>query len=89
MINGNDLIKLGYKPTHWFKDVIVYANMNNLEGNALKAYVESIIPKPIEQILPHEKTIPYFKNITAETFDEIKNLESVVNSMDMTKWFAQ
>jgi hypothetical protein len=40
MITGKDLIDLGFKPNKWFKDVIDYANKNNLSGDNLKSYVE-------------------------------------------------
>jgi len=33
MITGKDLIDLGFKPGKWFKDVINYANQNQLSGN--------------------------------------------------------
>ena len=40
MINGNTLIELGYKPSKWFKDALLYANENNLEGQKLKDYLK-------------------------------------------------
>lgn len=78
-ITGKTLIDLGYKPNKWFKEAIAHANENNLQGNSLTEYLDSVCPKII---YPHEKPISYFKNIKAETEDEIENVQSVFNTMD-------
>ncbi len=83
MINGNSLIELGYKPAKWFKLAIEYANLNNLDKEQLGEYLKSIAPAKVIEIEPHENPIPYFKNIVAETEDEISNVESVFKTMDV------
>lgn len=83
MVNGNTLIELGYKPDKWFKDAILFANDNSLQGDALKQYLESVCPPPVIEIEPHKEPIPYIKNIIAETEDEISNVESVFNTMNV------
>lgn len=83
MINGNTLIELGYKPSKWFKDAILYANENNLEGQKLKDYLESVCPPPILALEPHKEPIPYFKNIIAESEEEISNVNAVFETMDV------
>jgi hypothetical protein len=40
-------------------------------------------PPPVIEIEPHKEPIPYIKNIVAETEDEISNVESVFNTMDV------
>jgi hypothetical protein len=35
MRTGKDIIDLGFKPSKWFKDVIDYANQNQLSGDSL------------------------------------------------------
>ena len=81
-VNGTTLIELGYKPAKWFKDAIVFANHNNLLGSELEAYLKSVSPPPIVEIEPHKTPISYFKNIIAETEEEISNVKSVVATMD-------
>lgn len=83
MINGNTLIELGYKPSKWFKDAIAYANENSLEGQELKAYLESACPPATIELEPHNKPIPYFKNIIAESEEEISNVNAVFETMDV------
>lgn len=48
MITGNDLIKLGYKPAKWFKEAIEHINANDLSGEDMTAYIESVLPLPAE-----------------------------------------
>lgn len=78
MITGQDILALGYKPNKWFKDVIEYANANNLSGDGLRTYIESVRPKSIE---PHPEPIPFYQNIKAENDEETDNLRMVVESM--------
>ncbi|MCB0854932.1 MAG: RtcB family protein, partial [Bacteroidetes bacterium] len=78
MITGKTLISLGYKPAKWFGEVITYANENNLAGTDLINYIESIRPVMIE---PFEKPLPYYKNIRAETAEEISNVQQVFKTM--------
>lgn len=78
MITGDDLLKLGYKPNKWFKEVIEYANANQLSGEELKNYIESIRPKHVE---PHSTPVPFHENIKPEGPEEILNVESVISTM--------
>jgi RNA-splicing ligase RtcB len=78
MITGKDIIDLGYKPSKWFKEVIEYANQNQLSGEGLKAYIESVRPK---YIAPHAEPIDFYKNIRAETEEEADNVKMVLDTM--------
>jgi RNA-splicing ligase RtcB len=78
MITGKYLIDLGFKPSKWFKDVIDYANQNQLSGDSLKDYIESVQPKYIE---PHSEPIDYYKNIRAETEEDADNIKMVLDTM--------
>ncbi|HLL42130.1 MAG TPA: RtcB family protein [Segetibacter sp.] len=78
MITGKDLIDLGFKPNKWFKDVIDYANKNNLSGDNLKSYVENVRPKYIE---PHLASVAFFQNINAENDEETENVKMVIDTM--------
>lgn len=79
MITGNDIIKLGYTPGKWFKDAIIFANQNNLDGDKLIDYLESARPKYIE---PYSEPISFFQNIKAESEEEIENVENVLSTMN-------
>lgn len=79
MITGKDLIELGLKPNKRFKEAIEYANKNNLFGNDLKLYVESIQPKHVE---PHKEPISFYENIKAETEEENANIKQVIEAMN-------
>lgn len=78
MITGQDLIELGFKPNKRFKDIIEYANENQLSGESLKNYIESIMPKIIE---PHSQSVSFYKNIKAENDLETENVKLVVEAM--------
>ncbi len=78
MITGKDLIDLGYKPGKWFKEAIEFANRNQLSGDSLKNYLETVCPKYID---PHSEPVYFYQNIKAETEEEISNLEIVVSTM--------
>jgi len=79
MITGKDLIDLGYKPNKRFKEAIEYANLNNLTGDSLRAYMDSITPKEIE---PHKNPEPFIQNIRAENDEEWGNVKNVILAMD-------
>ncbi|MCH8568971.1 MAG: RtcB family protein [Balneolales bacterium] len=79
MITGKDLIELGYKPGKWFKEAIEYSNDNQLSGDDLKSYLETVSPKVIE---PYSEAIAFYQNIRAETGEEISNVESVISAMN-------
>ncbi len=78
MITGQNIIDLGFKPNKWFKEVIEYANQNNLSGESLKIYIESVRPKHIE---PFTEPIPFYRNIKAENEDETENVKIVFDTM--------
>ena len=82
MINGNALIKLGYKPSKWFRDAILFANENNLEGIELENYLKSVSPKPVIEIEPYNYPVPYIRNIVADTEEETSNIKDVFHTMD-------
>ena len=79
MITGKTLIGLGFNPSKWFREVIEYANQNNLHGESLVNYANSIKPKIIE---PFDTPIAYYKNIRAESDAEKSNVEQVLQTME-------
>lgn len=80
MITGKDLIEMGYKPNKLFKEAIEYANANNLSGDALREYMDSIQPVHIE---PHKEPLNFHKNIRPETEEEQGNVEMVLRDMNL------
>lgn len=80
MITGKDLIEMGYKPNKLFKEAIEYANANNLSGDALREYMDSIHPVHIE---PHKEPLNFYKNIRPETEEEQGNVEMVLRDMNL------
>lgn len=78
-ITGKTLVKLGYKPGKWFRDAIEYVNQNQLEKEELFKYLAEIAPTILE---PHKRPIEYFKNIKAESEEEIGNVNQVFATMD-------
>lgn len=79
MITGKELIAMGYKPGKWFGEALSYINANELTEAAMRQYLDEA--QPIE-ILPHEHSKAYYKNIRPETTDEIENVASVFRTMD-------
>jgi RNA-splicing ligase RtcB len=79
MVTGKTLIDLGYKPSKWFKNVIDYANTNNLESDAIHRYIDSIVPKTLE---PYSQPISFHKNIVADNKHEQSNIDSVCAAMN-------
>ena len=79
MVTGSTLIELGLKPSKYFKEIIEFANQNNLQGEALLNYAKSIFPTIIE---PYDKPLLYYKNIRAESKDEISNVQQVFDTME-------
>lgn len=80
MISGKTIIELGYRPGKWFKDAIPYANENNLEGEELIKYLNSVCPPP--PIEPFKEPVSYKKNIEAVSELEESNVERVFETMD-------
>jgi len=79
MITGKTLINLGYKPGQWFTTALAYTNEHQLEGQALIDYLDAHQPQTID---PHEETVPYHRNIRAESERETENVASVFKTMD-------
>lgn len=79
MITGKDLIAMGYKPNKLFKEAIEYANANNLIGDALRAYMDSI---QLIHIEPHTEPIAFYRNIKAENDEESDNVRMVIETME-------
>lgn len=80
MITGKDLIEMGYKPNKLFKDAIQYANNNNLSGDALRNYMDSIQPTHID---PYKEPLEFYKNIRPENEEEQGNVEMVLRDMNL------
>lgn len=78
-ITGNTLIELGFRTGKWFKDALTHINENQLEGDAMHAYLEQFKAPPIQNL--HEKAASFLQNIKAENELEEINVNSVVNSM--------
>lgn len=76
---GKDLIELGFRQGAWFKEAIHFVNENELEGEALIAYLEQF--KLPDQIRVFENPISFAQNIKAENVLEEKNVNDVVESM--------
>ncbi|MFL1896693.1 RtcB family protein [Aquimarina sp. 2-A2] len=79
MITGKTLIGLGLKPSKYFEEIIEFANKNNLEGQSILNYANSIMP---EIINPYENSLSYYKNIRAESEDEVSNVQQVFETME-------
>src|SRR5580698_5163208 len=75
---GKELIELGYKPGKWFKEAIDHINQNQLSGDGLVSYLQSVSPKIVP---PHSKPIDFHVNIKAETEEESANVNAVIASM--------
>ena len=79
MVKGKDLIQLGYKQGKWFEEAIDYINKNNVEGEAVRNYLDSLQPAPMLPL--HESSIPFYENINAENEIEEKNVQLVRKTM--------
>lgn len=78
-ITGKKLIELGFRPGKWFVEAIEYCNTHKLNEKETLNYLEQFrLP---DEILPFEVSIPFSKNIRAESEDEISNVESVLETM--------
>lgn len=78
-INGNTLIELGFKPKKWFKEAIEHINENELNEEAMMAYLEQFkLPEEIELL---STPVDFSINIKAENELENNNVEKVVQSM--------
>ena len=79
-ITGNHLINLGYQQGKWFREALDHINKENISGDALVKYLESVKPM---QVIPHAKPKPFLLNIEAETELEQSNIDKVRNSMEV------
>lgn len=79
-ITGKTLIDLGYKEGKWFKKALYEINERRLEGDALIAYMESIKPPPMIDLL--DEIAPLQINISAENELEKENVDTVIQSME-------
>ncbi len=77
MITGRDLIDMGFAPNKLFKEAILYANSNNLKGEDLRDYMNSIQPVHFEL----QDDVPFYKNIRSESEEEAENIKMVIESM--------
>lgn len=80
--NGEFLIKMGYKPSKWFGEAIKYLNETEIEDGNLKDIIDSFIPK-VEYVTPFENPVPYEKYIDCSNDEELINLISVEQTMDI------
>jgi tRNA-splicing ligase RtcB len=79
LINGNDLIQLGFRQGAWFKKAILFINENELEGEELMNYLEQFrLPDLIDL---HSNYAIFYQNIKAENELEEKNVNDVVETM--------
>lgn len=69
---------MGYASGRWFREAIQYANAHQLEGAELKSYLDSVCVTPVE---PHAQSLPFYKNIEAETEEEASNVAAVFETM--------
>jgi tRNA-splicing ligase RtcB len=81
MITGKTLIDLGFRSGKWFPEAITHINENNLEGEAMHAYLEQYQLPPIQDL--HETAVDFKINIKAENELEEDNVTSVINSMNV------
>lgn len=82
-MTSKTLLDLGYKQGKWFKEAIEYINYNNLVGNNMIDYLDSVKPIETIHIQPFSEPLNYIKNITSETDDERQNIIDVCNTMDV------
>lgn len=80
MITAKQLIELGYRPSKWFKEAIKFVNQNGLEAEELTSYLKATVPKIRE---PFDEPLFYYKNIKAESADEISNMQRVFATMEV------
>jgi tRNA-splicing ligase RtcB (3'-phosphate/5'-hydroxy nucleic acid ligase) len=82
-LTGKDLIALGFKPGHWFKDALAHASELHAQGAALdviKSEIAKFAPPPPLTLKPAGET-GFSINITAAGPDEEANVASVFNHM--------
>lgn len=70
---------MGYRPGKWFKEALEYVNAHELSAAAMKNYLDEMQPHTID---PHEKPLPFYKNLRAENEFEIDNVNKVFATMN-------
>ncbi len=79
MINGKDLKAMGYRPGRWFRYALEHINEQELRGDDLVNYLDSVQPELIE---PLEEPRDYKRNICEENEMDEQNIASVFKTMD-------
>ena len=79
-ITGKTLIELGFRSGKWFPEAITYINTNQLEGEAMHAYLEQFKSPPIIDL--YIEPVPFSINIKAENELEETNVNTVVDTMN-------
>ena len=79
-ITGKTLIELGFRSGKWFPEAIAYINTNQLEGEAMHAYLDQFKSPPIIDL--HIEPVPFSINIKAENELEETNVNTVVDTMN-------
>lgn len=86
MITGKDLIRLGFTPNKHFGDILKKLNQttfsNDISDNTLREFVEMLMPKEPEQLLPFDVPVDYYRNIESTNSFEALNIKSVELTMD-------
>lgn len=79
MITGKDLVDLGLRPGKMFKQILEHVNGHKLEGEALRAYLDTVKPAPELPLLA--EPVFFHENISADTPVEQANIDYVRQSM--------
>ena len=79
MVTGKDLLDLGFNSGKWFKETLEHINANNLTGEAMRAYLDTVKPPATLPLLP--EPAPFYENISADTLVEQQNIDYVRQSM--------
>ncbi len=80
LMNGKDLIELGFPQGPTFGAVLAHVRANGLEGDALRDYLATVTPEPFIEL--HDVAPIYQLNIEAENEDEVQNVANVRDTMD-------
>ncbi|WP_299898592.1 RtcB family protein [uncultured Aquimarina sp.] len=78
-ITGKTLIDLGFRSGKWFPEAIEYINANQLEDEAMFAYLEQYKLPPLQEL--HIDAVDFNINIKAENEQEEDNVTAVLDSM--------
>lgn len=78
-ITGKTLIDLGFRSGKWFPEAIEYINTNQLEDEAMFAYLEQYKLPPLQEL--HIDPVDFNINIKAENEQEEDNVTAVLDSM--------